>query len=225
MKYTWKNVSVFQYQQLMEAWKEKDATNLDILVRTVSIVTGLTEHEVDSLGIDKLNSLGEHVAFVHEKIEPQAAKYIKVNGRRYRCLYDIRQMPCARYIESSVFAADPIANLHKLAATLVMPQKRFCGFLWWVDDKYNAARHADYAQDMLSAPIMSVLGSVLFFCEVYLHATWNIADFSIPTDKTQMMTQKIAKQAVQDLCNNMVGIYKSSWSLGSRVYPWEKPTT
>jgi hypothetical protein len=221
-KLSWSDITVFQYQQLMEAWSQKDATVLDNLVRTVSIVTGMTEHEVDSLGIGALNNLAQEVAFTSEKIEPDPAPFIDLPGARYRCIYDIREMPCARYIESSVFGADPIGNLHKLAATMVMPQKRIWNIGPWVDDKYDAAKHSLYAQDMLSAPITTVLGSVLFFCEVYLISTWNLAVFSTHHRLEQTTTEgKIATEAIKALCNNMGGTIRSSWSLGTKVYPWE----
>lgn len=224
--YTWEDVSVFQYQQLMALYSEQGNSDLDILVRTVAIVTGMTEHEVDSLGMSRLQELGQMVAFTSEKIEPRAVNHITVNGNRYRFLYDIRDMPAARYIESSVYSADTLGNLDKIAASMVMPQ---CRRLWgvgpWKDAKYNAAHHSMYAQDMLAAPITAVLGSVLFFCEVYLRLMWSIPAFSLHHNLEKLaMADKIREKtatAREALCHSLGGTIRSSWSLGTKVFPWE----
>jgi hypothetical protein len=224
--YTWEDVSVFQYQQLMALYSEAGNTELDILVRTVSIITGMTEHEVDSLPFGRLKELGEAMAFTAEKVEPRAVNHITAGGNRYRFIYDVRDMPAARYIESSVYSADTLGNLHRIAASMAMPQRRS---LWgvgpWRDEKYDASRHAAYADDMLSAPITAVLGSVLFFCEVYLRLMWSIPAFSVHFNLEKIASaEKIREKMAtirEHLCVNMGGIFRSSWSLGSRVFPWE----
>lgn len=224
--YTWEDVSVFQYQQLMALYSESGNSELDILVRTVSIVTGMTEHEVDSLPFERLNEFGKAMSFTATKVEPRAVHHITAGGNRYRFIYDVRQMPAARYIESSVYSADTLGNLHRIAASMAIPQHRT---LWgvgpWADAPYNAARHAEYAQDMLSAPITAVLGSVLFFCEVYLRLMWSLPAFSLHFNLERMgMSEKIREGArtVQELlCRSMAGTIRSSWSLGSRAFPWE----
>jgi hypothetical protein len=226
--YTWDDVSVWQYQRLMELYSEQGNTDLDILVRTVSIVTGMTEHEVDSLPLSTLNELGSAMAFTSTKVEPRAVNHFTAGGNRYRFIYDVRAMPAARYIESSVYSADTLGNLHRIAASMAMPQSRT---LWglgpWADDKYDAARHADYAQDMLAAPITAVLGSVLFFCEVYLRLMWSLPHFSLHHNlETLAMAEKIRTGAAtvrEHLCANLGGIIRSNWSLGSRAFPWETP--
>lgn len=225
--YTWDDVSVWQYQRLMELYSEQGNTDLDVLVRTVAIVTGMTEHEVDSLPLSTLNELGSAMAFTATKVEPRAVHHFTTAGRRYRFIYDVRDMPAARYIESSVYSADTLGNLHRIAASMAMPQRRS---LWgigpWADDKYNAVRHADYAQDMLSAPITAVLGSVLFFCEVYLRLMWSIPAFSLHHNLEKLaMAEKIREGAAtvrEHLCASMGGIIRSNWSLGTRAFPWEQ---
>jgi len=159
---TWNDVTVFQWQQLNELYANAEGlTDMDISVKAAAILTNQTEHEIDSLPISHLKPLLASISFVHEEIQPKAVKWLKINGNRYRCLYDIRQMPVARYIESKHFSSDVNGNLHRIMACMVMPQKR--GWLGWTDKKYNAAEHSTYSEDMLSAPITAVLGSVVFF--------------------------------------------------------------
>ena len=158
----WSQVTVFQYQQINELYaNSKDLTDLDISVKVASILTNQTENQIDSLPVKELGPLLQSIAFINEEIKPEAVKVLKINGRRYKCVYDVRNIPASRYIESKHFSSDVMGNLHKIMACLVIPQKKV--FLGWVDDKYDASKHSDYAQDMLEAPIQSVLGSVVFF--------------------------------------------------------------
>ena len=210
--YTWNDITVFQWQQLMNLYKEEGNSNLDLIVRAGSIVTGKTEHEIDALTISQLNDLGRALAFVHTEIPAKPARFIKVNGRRYRCVYDVRKMPAARYIESKHFGQDLHNNLHRLAASMVWPQRRRLGF--WVDAKYDAARHSEYAEDMLAAPITAVFGSVVFFCEVYLRSISNLKAFMVGAmlKATPTMTREEALSQWESLCIDSDGIIKQSWS-------------
>ncbi len=56
MGMTWKDINVFQWQQIVHLFtKEKDLNELDLAVKCVGIITGLTEHQIDSLPISDLN--------------------------------------------------------------------------------------------------------------------------------------------------------------------------
>jgi hypothetical protein len=220
---TWKDINVFQWQQITDLFtkESKDLTDLDLAYKATAIVMDLTENQIDSLPIDQLKPLLEQVQFLHEEIKPVAAKFIQVNDRRYRCIYDIRKMPSARYIESKYFDQDRSGNLHKLAACMVMPQKRN----WmgrWVDDKFDASKHSQYAEDMLAAPITSVLGSVVFFCQVYIN--WIKSSKAYLTD--QMMTQGMSKYQAEKayirLCKVMDGFIKPNWLLNTKPSGWRK---
>lgn len=212
--YTWSDITVFQWQQLMNLYREEGNSNLDLVVRAGSIVTGKTEHEIDALTMTQLNDLGRALAFVHTEIPAKPARFIKVGGRRYRCIYDVRKMPAARYIEAKHFGQDLHNNLHRLAASMVWPQRRFLKVGPWVDDRYDAARHSEYAEDMLAAPITAVFGSVVFFCEVYLRSISNLQGFMVEAmlKATPTLTREKALSQWESLCIDSAGIIRQSWS-------------
>lgn len=164
----WNELSLWQYQQLMPMITnpDKDWTELDTEVKQLCIVTGLTEHQIDSLSLNALKELRKELAFLNEPIEGKPVDYIEVNNKRYRINYDIKNMPSARYIESKVFSKDTLANLHKIAASMVIPQKRNW-FGKWIDDKYDASKHEQYAADMQEAKFINVYHSLVFFYQVY----------------------------------------------------------
>ena len=160
----WNELTLWQYQQLMPIITNpnKDWTELDKEVKLLCIVTGLTEYQIDSLSIEDLKELRKDLAFLDEPIEGKPVDYITTNGKRYRINYDIKNMPSARYIESKVFSTDTLGNLHKIAASMVIPQKRN----WygkWIDDNYDASKHEEYAADMQEANFIHVYHSLVFF--------------------------------------------------------------
>lgn len=210
---TWHDISVRQWQALTDLFMEEGNSHIDNIVRTGCIVYDVTEHELDSLSLADLNDLGHRMAFVHTEVPARPVDAIRVNGRRYRCVYDVTRMPAARYIESKVYGQDPNQHLHRIMASMIYPQKRLYRIGPWVDDVYDAARHAEYAEDMQDAPITAVLGSVVFFCDVYLNLIMNSKVYF-----TKIMMQAIriprieAEEAVNNLCDNMAGIIRPSWS-------------
>ena len=196
----WDKITLFQYQQLVPALQEQDATEQNCKI--IAILNNWTEHQVDSLTVEAYNKEKEKLKFLNEQIGGKPVKYIEVNGRRYRCIYDIRKLPAARYIESKVFSQDFVGNLHKLAASMVIPQRRYT--FGWKDAKYDASRHEEYAQDMLSARFIDVYNSIVFFYQVYRNWMQVSKDYLIQ-QLAEKMTMEEAKREVQNLLNIMDG--------------------
>jgi hypothetical protein len=81
----------------------------------------------------------------------------------------------------------------------------------WVDDKYDASKHSDYAQDMLEAPIQSVLGSVVFFYQVFRLWIKNSKDYMVRQLMEQGVEKMKAEEVHQVLCTIMDGFTKPNW--------------
>jgi hypothetical protein len=196
----WSDINLFQYQQLVKALSIED--DIDKTVKLVSIITGQTENEVLSLSIADFNKEKQKLNFLSEDIQGKPVKYIEVNGRKYECIYDVRNIPAARYIESKVFGNDLVNNIHKIAATMVMPMKKT--IFGWKRGKYDAANHDQYAQDMLEARFVDVYHSAVFFLSVYL----NWIKVSQGYLMEELMKKKVPLEeieAVQDFLKYMDG--------------------
>ena len=223
MSMTWKDVNVFQWQQIVNLFtKEKDLTELDLAVKSVAIVKNMTEHQIDSMPIGELNPLLKSIAFIHEEIKPQPVKYIQVGKKRYKCIYDIRKMPAARYIESKYFSQDVNGNLHRIGACMVMPMKKT--LFGWKVDKYDASKHEEYAQDLLEAPITAVLGSVVFFCLVYRNWIKASKDYLVSEMMSKSLTKYQAEVLYQTLCETLDGFIRPHWWLSSKESRWSRCT-
>ena len=203
---TWNEITVWQYQQIypIVTKPEKDWTTLDVESKLVGILHNLTDTQVDSLSVGEFNKLKVTLSFLDDKIEGKPVKYTEVNGKRYRFIYDVQQIKAARYIETKVFSTDLVGNLHKLAASMVMPQRKN----WygkWVNDKYDAAKHSQYAEDLQGANFMHVYQSIVFFYQVYRNWIEVSQAYLVKEMTSKGMSLEQAKEVVQILCSTLDG--------------------
>lgn len=219
----WNELTLWQYQQLMPILTNtnKDWTDLDKEIKLLTIVTGLTEYQLDSLGVKDLKELRKELAFLDEPIEGQPVDYIKANGKQYRINYDIKNMPFARYIESKVFSKDTVANLHKIAASMVIPQKKNW-FGKWVNDKYDASKHEEYSKDMQEANFIYVYHSLVFFYQVYKNWIEISRDYMTEQMMTTGMTKEQADSVVSLLCESMGGTIPSKLLPNTKILELRK---
>jgi len=192
----WKDISVFQYQQIVDQLQKK--VDEDTSYKLVGIIYNLTDAQVDNLSIEEYKQKVSSINFIFTEIVGDPVLYIKANGNRYRLVYDIRKIPTARYIETKVFGEDLINNLHKIFASMVVPMKK--SLIGWKDDKYDAMKHEEYANDILSASIQDVYPSILFFYHVYRNWMEISKDYLI---------KQIEKKGVDQAQKVVAGLLKS----------------
>ncbi len=203
---TWNDLTVWQYQQIypIVTKPEKDWTNLDVESKLVGILYNITDTQVDSLSVGEFNKMKATLGFLDDKIEGKPVKYTEVNGKRYRFIYDVQQIKAARYIETKVFSTDLVGNLHKLAASMVMPQRKN----WygkWVDEKYDAAKHSEYAADIQASNFVHIYHSVVFFYQVYRNWIEVSKGYLVQEMTNKGLTKEVADQVVQTLCETLDG--------------------
>ena len=205
---TWSDVTVWQWQQINNLLTKKDdLTELDIAVKSLAILTNRTETQIDSLTITELNEQLKEIVFISTTAPvPKPVDYIKINKNKYRCIYDVRQMPYTRYLETKFFGDDIVNNLHRIGASMIRPMK-----LTWRGyklAKYDASKHEEYAENLLSAPFESVYGSIVFFCQVFSDSIKNLADYFKEEMTKQGMSPMEAEKSVEILCSVMDGFTK-----------------
>jgi hypothetical protein len=206
-KMDWHSVSVYQFQQL-EQLKTDD--NFEAIVKVVAIIYNLTEKQVDAMPMNEFNKKCKEIEFIYkEQLPSKTCKYIKANGNVYRFIPDIREIRVGgtgRYITTKYFQRDVVQNLHRIAASMVMPQKK--SWFGYRDLKYQDQDHDIYAEDLLSASIVEVYGMVVFFCKVYLNWMDNSKDYLESLLKAAKMSQSESEKVVNDLWTLMAGSIK-----------------
>lgn len=164
----WNDLTVRQYQQLYKVLKQTDKTNLDILTEIISICEGYPIDEIDSWPFKKLIEKEQDYKFLEKlDFDKTAKKYIEANGKRYKFVHEITEIPAARYIEAKHFLkGEFVDDIHYLMASCVKPMRK----TWrgWVEQKYDAKFHSQYAADMLNAKFVDVHNCVVFFYLLYV---------------------------------------------------------
>lgn len=202
---TWKDINVFQWQQLYDLQSNVESmSEQEMSIKTIAILTNKTEQQIQDMSEKQFLKIAHKIKFLQKQFDVKHVDYIYANGKRFKCQYDVKRMPAGRYIETKHFAASFTENLHRLAATMVIPQKRnWLGI--WVDQPYDPSSHEEYANDMLTAPITHVLGSVVFFCQVYRHWIKVSKDFLILEMMRMKMSKLQAEIVYQALCSVLDG--------------------
>lgn len=192
----WSDITVQQFQQLEEIRLRSEGLEpLLVGLDMIGVCYNLTPAQVDSLSTSDVNRLAREMVSLNDVPDWKPVKTFMVDRRRYRFVYDVRQIHAARNIEVKVFESQGgfIANMHKMAASMVVPQKKN---FWrnWIDDTYNAANHEQYADDILQASISAIYGSALFFCGVLMNAMPLLEDYM-----TSKIPEAMRSQASQTL--------------------------
>ena len=220
----WNDITVWQYQNIVKALSDKSLDDIDKSFKLIGLVYNMTDNQVDSLLQEDYKAKIKDLEFLNQLPEGKPVKIIKVNGKRYRPIYNITKMPFGRYVETKAFVGDIYANLHKLGATMVMPQKR----TWygrWVDDKYDAGMHEDYAEDMLAANFTDVYFSLVFFYQVYRNWIEVTRGYLVTKMMMTGQTEQQCSQVVADLCSILDGIIQPNLLPITKISELSKSTT
>lgn len=190
---TWSDLTVRQYQSLYKILKQTDKTNLDILTEIISICEGYAIDEIDSWPFKKLIDKEKEYQFLEKlDFDKMAKKYIDANGKRYKFVHEVSEIPAARYIEAKHFLkGDFIFDIHYLMACCVKPMKK----TWrgWVEQKYDAKLHSHYATDLLHAKFTDVYNCVVFFYLLFVELIKDLEHYLRKELKGKMEEQKISE--------------------------------
>ncbi len=199
----WNKLTIQQAQEIDALRKAKEST-LEVETAILSVIENVAPEVIDSLPWGEYVQRRKGLDFLEQQPSTQPVQWIQIGNKRYRFIFDIRQMPFARYIEAKTFAGDFVKNLHKLAASMVMPQRK----TWygkWIDDKYDASKHEKYATDMLQAPFEAVYGSAVFFYHLFRNWITASKDYLIKEQVSKGMKMEEAERLVTDLCLSLDG--------------------
>ena len=220
----WSDITVWQYQNIVKALSDKSLDDIDKSFKLIALVYNMTDNQVDSLLQEDYKAKLKDLEFLNQLPEGKPVKIIKVNGKRYRPIYNITKMPFGRYVETKAFVGDIYANLHKLGATMVMPQKR----TWygrWIDDKYDAGMHEDYAEDILAANFTDVYFSLVFFYQVYRNWIEVTKDYLVTKMMMTGQTMEQSSQVVTNLCSILDGIIQPNLLPTTKILELRRFTT
>jgi hypothetical protein len=198
---SWHDVTVYQWQELAGLQEEDEQEQA---VKTIAILSGETENSIRRMSFDEVARFAKATEFLRTtEIPIKQVDKIKASGNFYRVNYDVKTMPTARYVEVKHFGGNFIENIHKIAASMVMPTKKT--FFGYAVQPFNSADHEKYANDLLTASIPEVMGALTFFYEASRNWISSMKDSLISEMARLGMTQTQAETMYTHLCSSMDG--------------------
>lgn len=150
----WKDISLYQYQQIERINARKDLDELGKTLLAVCVLFDMTEYELDKKGAKVADKLGRQVAKIFNASlgEPEPCK----NIGNYLINYDPDDLRTRQYVELMFFMqGEPMLSAHYILASIS-------------NKKYsinNSGEHKTKSTYFQSQPILKVVGTVKQFTE------------------------------------------------------------
>ena len=151
---------------------ETDPLNRNI--KLLAELTNRTFDEVESMPIDKLKLALKSFSEI-ESLNPNARVKMdfKVNGRRFKCIWQTQKLTATQYIDATSFCKDEasiINNIHNILAAICVEKTWYCKV-----KKYDGVNHKEVADLFLNHMKIEVAYPImLFFCRYYKELADNI---------------------------------------------------
>lgn len=213
----WKDVTVRQYQQLVELGK-MGLSDQEATTEAIAILSGKTINEVRQMDARSRIRWERKISFINSDLKPVTKKYIKINGRTYCNDINVKHMPAARYIETKYFGRDIIGNMNKLAAVMVYPVEK--KWFKYKPLEYSTLKFEQYSDDMLDASVVDVMGLLVFFCLRLRPLMMNLSDYLAKEVKNRTMTATESELIFIRFKANTVGFTRRLWSHNTTTSHW-----
>jgi len=167
--------------------------DLDKEINVCALAAGKTPTDIEAMSLEDYTNLKRQVSFVYGK-PPEGKPRTAWKG--YRFIYDIGKINAGRFISVNTFMAGGIVeNLHNLAACIVKP----------VFGRYKAEHHEKYAADMKQAPLVYILSSCVFFCQLFEQSVLALVD-----QINLNPEMEIPPEMLTNLKNSLAGLFTPS---------------
>lgn len=156
----WDDITFWQWQQLqmLDAKKDKMDEHL-VIIETISIITNKTKTQILELSKSKVKRIIDEIQFLYlDKPDIRQSEFIRIGNTKYKFNFDIKNTPASRYIETKYFVNNFQSNIHRIAASMITPMKKT--LFGWKTETFDSKLHEEYANDLLSAPFVLLLGNV-----------------------------------------------------------------
>lgn len=183
-------MTVEQFQQV-HVVSEFDLPEWDKAIQMVMVMTGKTESQVEAMSVRKFNRMCRKINNAFRFEEKKIPKTIRIGAKFYKVNLMVSDMKARKYVEGVEFGKQTIPNLHKIMATVVEP----C--TWYGKPLgYDAAKHEQYATDMLKMDFNVAFSTAVFFCKLFAASM----KASRPYLTQELMSKGVTEiQAVKDL--------------------------
>ena len=198
----YRNLPVGKWLEIMELSKDENVDALEQQVKTIAILTGLTEDEVLDLPIVEYRELASKTKFLEKDYDGklQIAKSYGLNGMELIPVKDFNKITTAQYVDYQTFSKEGDMYLVQTLSTLLVPKGK----------KYNDGYDMDAVQQAIrdNLSVVDVLSLYAFFLTKWVKSikdSQTYLDKEIKKIPNKEMREKLMKQ-MQEIRSKINGV-------------------
>ncbi|MBQ5593133.1 MAG: hypothetical protein IIW66_01215 [Bacteroidales bacterium] len=198
----YRNLPVGKWLEILELSKDENVDALEQQVKTIAILTGLTEDEALDLPIMEYKSLAAKTKFLENEYDGklQIAKSYGLNGMELIPVKDFNKITTAQYVDYQTFSKEGDMYLVQTLSTLLVPKGK----------KYNDGYDMDAVQEAIreNLSVADVLSLYAFFLTKWVKSikdSQTYLDKEIKKIPNKLMREKLMKQ-VQEMRSKINGV-------------------
>ena len=198
----YRNLPVGKWLEILELSRDENVDALEQQVKTIAILTGLTDDEVLDLPIMEYKSLASKTKFLEKEYEGklQIAKSYGLNGMELIPVKDFNKITTAQYVDYQTFSKEGDMYLVQTLSTLLVPKGK----------KYNDGYDMDAVQQAIrdNLSVADVVSLYAFFLTKWVKSikdSQTYLDKEIKKIPNKLMREKLMKQ-VQEMRSKINGV-------------------
>jgi len=179
----WDEVSVKQYQQLMSITENKELSELEVKIRSISILTKCPLSYLSKISIKQIDRVNDTLAALTADMpNKELRNVIEIDGIEYGFVPNMNELTFGEFADMDTWIQNGYANLIDILTVLYRPVIKRSGNRYRIEE-YTIDDREDRAkifEDSLS--IDTVYGAMVFF--------YTIVDKHIDTIKSSLEMKK-----------------------------------
>ena len=198
----YRNLPVGKWLEILELSRDENVDALEQQVKTIAILTGLTDDEVLDLPIMEYKSLAAKTMFLEKDYDGklQIAKSYGLNGMELIPVKDFSKITTAQYVDYQTFSKEGDMYLVQTLSTLLVPKGK----------KYNDGCDMDAVQQAIrdNLSVADVVSLYAFFLTKWVKSikdSQTYLDKEIKKIPNKSMREKLMKQ-VQEMRSKINGV-------------------
>jgi hypothetical protein len=207
-------MTIKQFQELYFITQSKEI-DIDKSIKLVGVINKMTPDKVELMSVKRFNKecrkVNRHFEIFNKNmLNTTPKKFIWVNGRCYRIIYEASKANAGRYVEVMTFGKDIINNLHKVMASIVEPVN-------WRGKPYER-RHESIALDMEDVDFKAAYHAAVFFYTHYSVSMQLIQPYLIQELTAKGMSREKAQETLNGFTQTLDGFTMPEWSQNLKEY-------
>lgn len=193
----YRNLPIGKYLEILELSQDENVDALEQQVKTISILTGLTEDDVLSLPIAQYKELAGKTKFLENGYDGklQVAKSYGLGGVELIPVKDFAKITTAQYVDFQTFSKEGDRYLVETLSTLMIPKGKKYNDGYEIADVQRAIRENLSVADVLS---LSAFFLTKFVKSIKDFQTYSIKEIQkIPNREMRQRLMKQMQEAME----------------------------